>query len=175
MNIGNGRLKWVLLVGGILVFLACAVLFGGTSLLRGNDTTANPNANTGLVTPTFPAIGMNEPSDSSTGLGEIVTASAVGAGNRPLDVTTNFPTNAPVIYAVAEAAEIPTGTTVFARWSRDGQPFEDTTILTADRNYQNTYIEFHISPVETALAPGTYAVQFFINGNPGPLAQFTVS
>jgi hypothetical protein len=170
MNFGNPNMKWVLLVGGLLVCAVCAVVATGGNLLRGNPTSP---VVVGAPTP-FPPLSANDSPNVGTQLSEVVTARSVGEGNVPLEVTDRFSMRDPVIYAVAQG-NIPSGTQIFARWSREGSPFEDTTEIVADRDYRNTYIEFHISPNGQALAPGNYAVQFFVDGNPGPGAQFTVS
>jgi hypothetical protein len=116
----------------------------------------------------------DNPAFSGIELGEVVTAAAVGEGNRPLETRSTFSTNDPIIFVVAEARRVDAGTTIFARWFRGGEPFEDTPAITADRQYTNTYIEFHIEPVNRQLEPGNYSVQLYVNGNPGPRAEFTV-
>ena len=63
---------------------------------------------------------------------------------------------------------------MFARWSRDGKPFEDSDEIKADKQYQNTYVEFHLEPTNRAIDPGNYTVQVFVNGNPAKEASFTV-
>lgn len=170
MNFGNANMKWVLLIGGILVCAVCALVATGGNFLRGNSTSpvvvGAPTA--------FPPVSGNDQPNVGSQISQVVTARTVGEGNVPSDVTDRFSTGDPVIYAVAQG-NIPSGTHLFARWSREGNPFEDTNEIVADRDYSNTYIEFHISPNGKALAPGSYAVQFFVDGNPGPKAQFTVS
>lgn len=122
---------------------------------------------------------QSEPSGSQPAparIGQVVTAASVEANsNRPIDVTTTFAQNTPIIYMVAEVQEIEPGTTVFARWSRNGQPFEDTSTITADRRYTNTFLEFHIQPKDpSALPPGDYSVTLYVNGNPYETVNFTV-
>lgn len=182
MNIAGGNMKWVLLIGGILVCAVCALI-----ATRGNFLGGNPTAPPVVVQqPTVPPV-VAQPTDFSVPInnndqpigavqwGPVVTARGVGDKNAPLNTTKQFSTNDPVIYAVAQAT-VPANTHIFARWSRDGAPFEDTTEIVSDRAYQNTYIEFHIAPKQgAALQPGNYTVQFFVDGNPGPQAQFTVS
>lgn len=106
--------------------------------------------------------------------GQVVTAGGIGQGNRPMDESSTFDMNAPIIYVVAEAERVEAGTTMFARWYRDGEPFEDTPVITADRDYTDTFVEFHIEPDQVQLEPGRYSVQIFANGNPGPTVDFTV-
>ena len=173
--------QWV-----ILAVVAVIVVCGGLALLRslGSGVSSQP-----LPVPTSPSTSSN-PSDgsnpgtdtgsgqSSTGgpqLGKIVTASSIGQKNAPGNVTNTFPSDASVIYVVIEGTSIPQGSTFFARWFRDNQPFEDSPQITADKDYNNTYIEFHLQPQKAgALQPGNYGVQIFVNGNPGPSTAFTV-
>lgn len=105
---------------------------------------------------------------------QVVTAGAVGEGNNPLDVRSTFSPNDPVIYVVALARDVTVGTTVQTRWSHAGVLFEDSPPIVAEGEYPETYIEFHIRPAEGGFEPGSYAVQFFINGEPGPTARFDV-
>lgn len=118
------------------------------------------------------------PNLSGADLGEVVTAGAVGANNTPQDVRDDFSTDDPIIYVVADVERVEAGTTVFARWFREGEPFEDSLTITADREYTDTYLEFHLEPEQgqtlEALEPGEYSVQIYVNGNPGPSADFTV-
>jgi hypothetical protein len=107
-------------------------------------------------------------------LGRLVTAEQIGQRNAPVNETTAFPAESDRIYAVAEAQHIDLGTSMFARWSRDGRPFEDSQPVTANQEYQNTYVEFHLEPVSGNFDPGQYTVQIFVNGNPDKQASFTV-
>ena len=75
---------------------------------------------------------------------------------------------------VAEADQIEEGTTMFARWFRDGEPFEDSSEIVADRDYTDTYVEFHLENLEEQMAPGDYSVQIFVNGNPVEEVPFQV-
>lgn len=168
MNLG-GNMKWVLLVGGILLCAVCAIVATGGNLLGGLG------GNSPVVVDTAPNSGVpiDQPISGAAKLSQIVMARNVGEGNVPLDQTNQFTTSDTLIYAVAQG-NIPSGTRVFARWSRDGSAFEDTNEIVSDRDYADTYIEFHISPDGKALTPGSYTVQFYVNGNPGPQAQFTI-
>jgi hypothetical protein len=107
-------------------------------------------------------------------LGQLTTAQQIGQGNAPVSETTTFSSSQDRIYAVAQAARIDAGTSMFARWSRDGQPFEDSQPVTANKAYQNTYVEFHLEPVQGNFDPGQYTVQIFVNGNPDKQTNFTV-
>ncbi len=105
---------------------------------------------------------------------DVVTAEAIGERNAPVNKTDSFTTEQDRIYVVAQAEELDPGTTIFARWSRDGQAFEDSPELTANQAYQDTYVEFHLEPVSGSFDPGQYSVQLFVNGNPSEQASFTV-
>lgn len=107
-------------------------------------------------------------------LGRVVTAEAIGQNAAPVNETNTFSTSAERIYVVAEAQRIDPGTSMFARWSRDGRPFEDSQPVTANRAYQDTFVEFHLEPVQGNFDPGQYSVQIFVNGNPAQQATFTV-
>ena len=107
-------------------------------------------------------------------LGRLVTAEQIGQSNAPVNETSAFSASSDRIYAVAEAQRIDPGTSMFARWSRDGRPFEDSQAVTANQEYQNTFVEFHLEPVSGNFDPGQYTVQIFVNGNPDKQATFNV-
>lgn len=111
----------------------------------------------------------------SVEFGDVVTAAGIGSGNEPQQVRSEFSLdNDPIIYVVAEVQRVDAGTTLFSRWSRDGAVFEDSPSITAEEEYTDTYLEFHIEPIEGEFEPGEYTVQIYVNGNPGPSAEFTV-
>ena len=107
-------------------------------------------------------------------LGQVVTAEGVGEENAPVEVTDTFNSSQDFIYVVAEADHIAEGTTLFARWSRAGEPFEDSSEIVADRDYNNTYLEFHLENLENSMETGDYSVQIFANGNPIETVDFQV-
>ena len=131
----------------------------GCSLLNNTSSTQSPSTTT-----------------SGAQLGRIVTAESIDTANHnaPVNETSTFNKLDQAIYAVVEAQRIDPGTTMFARWSRDGTPFEDSKEITADKQYQDTYVEFHLEPINKAIDPGNYTVQVFVNGNPAKQANFTV-
>jgi hypothetical protein len=58
---------------------------------------------------------------------------------------------------------------------RDGQRFEDSSAITAQQAYTNTFIQFVLQPkAGGTLPPGAYTVQIFGNGVQRGSAQFTV-
>jgi hypothetical protein len=108
-------------------------------------------------------------------LGQIVTAAQIDpATNAPVQPTTTFSSQQPVIYAVVQAQRIEPGTSMFARWSRDGQPFEDSDPVKANQLYENRYVEFHLQSTKQQIDPGNYTVQVFVDGNPSQQTSFTV-
>jgi hypothetical protein len=107
-------------------------------------------------------------------LGRVVTAEGIGADNAPIEVTDRFSASQDFIYVVAEADYIEEGTSLFARWYRDDEPFEDSSEITANQDYRNTYIEFHLENLEREMEEGEYSVQIFVNGNPVESVDFTV-
>lgn len=114
------------------------------------------------------------PRGGAVEIGEVVMARSVGQNNRPQDTTDTFSQTDPIIYVVVEIQRLDAGTSVFARWARDGQPFEDTPTITADRNYQDTWLEFHIQSERGSFEPGTYSVTIYANGNPVATQDFVV-
>ncbi len=107
-------------------------------------------------------------------LGDVVTAEGIGENNAPVGVTDSFNASQDFIYVVAEADSIEQDTTMYARWSRDGEPFEDSAEITADQDYTDTYVEFHLENLEGQFEEGNYSVQIFVNGNPTDAVEFTI-
>lgn len=116
----------------------------------------------------------NEIITSGVDLGDVVTAEGIGANNEPVGETDTFNDTQDFIYVVAEANHIDAGTTFFARWYRDDEPLEDSGEITSDRDYDNTYIEFHLENLQDRMETGDYSVQLFANGNPIAEVEFTV-
>jgi hypothetical protein len=117
----------------------------------------------------------NEPIVSGADLEQAVMARGVGEGNRPIGITDSFSESEDVIYCVVEANRIESGTSFFARWVYEGEAFEDTPTITADKDYLDTYVEFHIEPKDFGvLEPGDYACKIYVNGNPVQTVEFVV-
>jgi hypothetical protein len=113
--------------------------------------------------------------DQGAILGQIVTAEQIDpATNAPVNTTNTFSAEQPVIYAVVQAQRIEAGTSMFARWSRDGQAFEDSEPVRANQLYENRYVEFHLESTRQQIDPGNYTVQIFVDGNPSQQTSFTV-
>ena len=117
----------------------------------------------------------NEQVTQGIDLGDVVTAEGIGQDNAPVEVTEDFNSSQDVIYVVAEVEFIEEGTTLFARWFRDDQPIEDSSEIVADRDYTNTYLEFHLSNLEDRFEEGDYSVQIIANGNPVEEVDFSIN
>jgi hypothetical protein len=116
---------------------------------------------------------QNEPLVSGVDFGDVVMAKGIGEGNKPLSTTNTFSVSEDIIYVVAYCKRIDSGTSLYARWAFEGEPFEDTPTITADRTYTNTYVEFHIEPVSLGvLKKGDYTVKIYVNGNPVKTVAF---
>jgi hypothetical protein len=108
-------------------------------------------------------------------LGNAVMAKGIGSNNAPISETSTFNSSEDIIYCVVKATSIDKGTTLFARWVYQGEPFEDTPVITADQKYTNTYVEFHIEPKSIGvLKSGNYECRIYVNGNPVRTATFKV-
>lgn len=153
MDNQKSRIYMALLLLLALPALACGSLFGGAEEERAEE---------------------NEPLTGDVEFGEVVMAEGIGENNEPLEETSSFSASQDVIYVVAEADRIEEGTTLFARWYRDGEPFEDSANLTADRDYTDTFVEFHLENLQDEFDEGDYSVTIFVNGNPTVEEEFTV-
>jgi hypothetical protein len=148
---------------GLLVIVA-AIIFLPRLLGSGNQT----------VTPTAAVPNSNEPiRQGNISLPQPVAASGIDADGCPNGTTSTFSSSQP-IYVVAVNSNVPSGTGVYARLYRDGQPVEDAPELVADRDYTNTCINFVFEPVNQPFQAGDYEAQFIVNGNPGPSVTFRV-
>lgn len=140
----------LILVTGLLT--GCG-LFGGAARERENE---------------------NEAITEGVDLGSVVMAEGIGENNAPVNETDTFSASQDFIYVVAEANHIESGSTLYARWSRDGEAFEDSNEITADRDYNDTYVEFHLENLQDRFETGDYSVQLFVNGNPVETVEFQV-
>jgi hypothetical protein len=116
----------------------------------------------------------NDAVSQGADFGDIVLAEGIGANNEPIAIATTFSSSQDFIYLVAEANYLQAGTTMFSRWSFEGEPFEDSTAVAADRDYEDTYVEFHLENLTTSMETGNYSVQLFVNGNPNETIEFTI-
>jgi len=117
----------------------------------------------------------NKPIVSGADLEQAVMAKGIGGNNEPIGITDTFSDSEDVIYCVVEANRIDAGTNFYARFVYDGEPFEDTPVITAEQGYSDTYIEFHIEPADFGvLKAGDYACKIYVNGNPVQTVDFKV-
>jgi len=135
--------------------------------------------NTNTTTPIQPTSQPQSDVDSQTEfdpnvtLGQLVSAGNVDRDGCPTDARTSFETNE-AIFVVAPGSDMPSGTNVFARLYRDGDPIEDAPEIVADRDYTNSCVYFTFEPDGSAFEPGQYEAEFIINGNPADTIQFSV-
>ncbi len=150
---------------GLLGLLLVALLATGclSSPQQGTNLQTLPTATTRLGTS----------NTQVQGLGAFVTARSIGTGNAPQSVTSTF-SSSDTVYAVVQVQQFASGNRIFARWSANGTVREDTQEITANRDYSNTYLEFHIQGSSAPLPTGSWTVQLIINGNPGPTANFKI-
>jgi len=152
----------------VMAVALSVVFFAGACLC---SRCSNPFARS----PAKERIEENKPFVSGADLGQAVMARSIGESNSPVGITDTFSESEDVIYCVVEAHRIDAGTTFYARWVYEGEPFEDTPTITADRDYSDTYIEFHIEPKDFGvLQPGDYACKIYVNGNPVQTVEFEV-
>lgn len=165
MNLNNLKLDGKTIGIGLLVIVGIFII--GSQLLGNNN---NTNTNTNLPT--------NNTSSSDGGeimVGELVSSSGLDSDGCPVDREDTFaPSDA--IYIVAVNSNVPEGTDVFSRLSHEGEPVEDSVLITADQDYQNTciYFEFEATSGAEVLDTGSYEAQLIVNGNPGPSVDFQV-
>jgi hypothetical protein len=102
-----------------------------------------------------------------------VAATGVDADGCATGTSSTF-SGSQSIYVVTENSRVPSGTGVYVRLYRDGQPVEDAPEIVADRDYTGACINFVFEPVNQAFQSGDYEAQFIVNGNPGPSVTFRV-
>lgn len=161
----NGR---TILIIGVIVLAAIFLL---PRLLGGNNQqTTNPD-DTGVINP--PTSAPSQPISGSNTIGEFVAATGVDRDNCPTGSATSYSRN-DVIYVGVVNGSIPADTDIFVRLYRDGEPVEDTDLITADQEYP--CVSFIFEPTEGAevFETGNYEAQIFVNGNPGDSVSFTV-
>lgn len=162
MNQINFKLDSRTIIVGILILAGIFLL--GRQLLNGN--TGNTTA---------PILDENAPQNADIEIGQMVSASAIDAQGCPVNVTTTFsPSDS--IYVVVQNSNVAAGTDIFARLLYNGQPVEDSVLITADQDYVGTciYFEFEATSGAEVLDSGNYEAQMMVNGNPGPSVAFQV-
>jgi hypothetical protein len=167
---GNFKLDGRTIAIGI-VGLLIAIVIGSQLLGRGNDD--------GIEVPQDGdnSFGLDEGNDpqGSADWGQMVTARNLDADSCPVDVTSDF-SRSDTVYVVLEDSAVPQGTDMFVRLFQDGQPVEDSPLITADRDYDNTciYFQFEATSGAEVLPSGDYEAQLVVNGNPIQTIDFNV-
>jgi hypothetical protein len=166
---GNFKLDGRTIAIGIVVLLIAIVV--GSQLLGRNDDRVEVPQDGGNP------FGINEGNDpqSSANLGRMLTARSLDANSCPVSETSRF-SSSETVYVVLTESAVPSGTDMFVRLFRDGQPVEDSPLITADRDYNNTciYFQFEASPGAEILPSGNYEAQLVVNGNPVQTIDFNV-
>lgn len=149
-------------IGAIIAVVAlCAIgalLFGNLGKLFGGGGSANQNSG----------------SQAQGDLGELFVSDQVDSQGCPVGQSGQFVSNQP-IYAGLERTSIPSGTEIFMRLYRDGQPVEDSPPITAERD-MNTCVGFEFRPsAGEGFAPGNYSAELIVNGSNAGQVAFDVS
>jgi len=152
-----------------LIIVAVIVIAGALLLPRlfGNSSTPTTTA------PTIPQQQNPSTSNVDIQLGAPVSASGIDSNGCATGSTSTFSGNQS-IYVVAPNSTVPSGTTIYARLSRDNSPIEDAPQITANQDYSQSCINFVFQPTGAAFTPGTYEAQFFVNGNAASSVTFNV-
>jgi hypothetical protein len=167
---GNFKLDGRTIAIGIVVLLI-AVVIGSQLLRRGNDETVVPRDDGN----TFGLDEGNAEPESAANLGRMVTARNLDSDSCPVDVTSDF-SRSDTVYVVMEDSVVPTGTDMFVRLFHEDQPLEDSPLITADRDYNDTciYFQFEATSGAEVLPSGDYEAQLVVNGNPTQTIDFNV-
>ncbi len=110
---------------------------------------------------------------STANISEATIAASVDETTmEPLDNTTVFFTNAPIIYASVLVENAPDDTVVTAVWSIDGEEAATSDYTLTE---VNQYVAFHLAPAAGAAFPaGDYTVTLYLDGNEEETLEFTV-
>ncbi len=158
------------LLSGRTLLIGLIVVIGAIILL---PRLFNTNNSTETINEPQTGVDNQTQFDPNVNLGQLVSTGSVDRDGCALDTRTSFETNED-IYVVAQGSDVPTGTNVFARLYREGQPIEDAPEIVADRDYTNSCVYFVFEPEGSPFNPGQYEAEFIINGNPADTIQFDV-
>lgn len=155
----------------ILAALICIVPF---LLLNGILDGGNDNNDNSVDNNDDDIVDVLDETDDGINLGNVVSTSSIDREGCANGQDSNFGAT-DSIYVVAEESDIPAGTDVFVRLYLNGNPIEDAPEITADRDYEDTCVNFVFEPeTGTSFDAGQYEAQFMINGNPSESVSFTV-
>lgn len=157
----DGRTIGIGVIALIVIFLILPRLFGN------NDTTTTGTDNDRIA----PA-GNDGAVDDNISLGRPVTAFDVDSDGCAVDQTTDFRAT-DEIWVVAPNSDMPSGTGVFVRLYREGEPIEDSREIVANQEYNNTCINF-IFESANGFDRGSYKAEFYVNGNAADTVSFEV-
>jgi len=165
----------VVIIGLLLLGRFVTSMANNNTTPTTSDTINNTNSgNTDLVPPNTSNTNNNNTVNTKN-LGPVVVAQGVDRDNCAVDATNSFDNNDP-IYVVLEDAQLPRGTTMFARLYEDNKAIEDTQQLTAEDDYDNVCVSFVFEPSNSAEVwdEGNYEVEFFVNGNSYQSTSFQI-
>jgi hypothetical protein len=165
MNLNNLKLDGKTIGIGLLVIVGIFII--GSQLLGNNN--ASNNTNTNLTTDD------DTSQNADIQIGRVVSSTGIDSDSCPVDDVTEFD-QSDAVYIVADDSTVPAGTDIFARLSHEGEPVEDSVLITADQDYVDTciYFEFEATSGAEVLDSGDYSAQMIVNGNPGPSVDFQV-
>jgi hypothetical protein len=165
---GNFKLDSRTIIIGIVI-IAAVFLIGPRLFNRDNTQVDLPtNQDSGI-----PGVDSNTVSDNIE-IGNVVTTSAVDMNGCPTDLRADFEPGEQV-YVVAENSDFPAGTSVFVRLYHEGAALEDAPEIQADRDYNNSCVNFIFEPTfGQAFDPGNYQAEFIVNGNSADTVNFEV-
>jgi hypothetical protein len=93
-----------------------------------------------------------------------VTATGVGNDDCATGVTSQFSSATEAIYIVADAINVPSGSTIQARWFRSGEPVGPVYDFTPDFDIEDACVWFFVDPTDFEFTAGQYAVDLLLNG-----------
>lgn len=158
MSLNNRTIARKVFRAGLLIVIGLLVV--SCQSFSGLTTTGNNN---------------NSAQTGDIQVGRLVSSTGLDANSCPVDNVSTFD-RSDSIYIIADNSDVPAGTDIFARLSREGEPVEDSVLITATEDYVDTciYFEFEATSSAEVLDTGEYSAQLIVNGNPGPSVDFRV-
>lgn len=141
------------------IVLIPALTNGGGGVPTGDvDPDVNsPRSSTGGGT-------LPESAQRDVRLGEVVSATEVDRDGCAAQRSSVFDDD-DAIYIVASGSRIPEDTAIFVRLYYENDPINDSNEIVADRDYENTCINFVFDNTGAGFDIGGYEAEFVINGN----------
>jgi hypothetical protein len=103
-----------------------------------------------------------------------VLTTALDESGCAVDSVATFDTT-DTIYVVLRASSVAEDTSFFARLYEGNTVLEDTEEVVADQDYSDVCVNFEFAPRQgVAWDPGTYEIEFFVNGNSYQFADFEI-